>query len=131
MSSTWRVSLSKSPLRFKSSESEIPVSDLEQIAQGWLLDGEARQLSPQTLFARRFIVEKLLWFLRQQQAVTCSAGELRAFLAYVGRRDVDAGGRWGNPQQKKPVRPRTVHTYHGNLRTLFRFAVYEGMIEAS
>jgi hypothetical protein len=31
----------------------------------------------------------------------------------------------------KAVRPRTIHTYHGHLRTLFRWIVQEGIMETS
>jgi len=34
--------------------------------------------------------------------------ELRQFLAYVTNGHKEEGGRWGNSQHKRPVRPPTV-----------------------
>jgi hypothetical protein len=123
--------VSHSPHRFARITPSLPVADLDHLAQGWLLDGEVRQLSPQTLAARRFLVEKLIWFLKQQSASSCGTTELLAFLAYVGSREPQAGGRWGKPRQTKPGRLRTVQTHFGNLRTLFRFLMAEGTLDAS
>ncbi|MDR3707197.1 MAG: tyrosine-type recombinase/integrase [Capsulimonadaceae bacterium] len=121
----------KTPPRFTVSEAEISASDLRRAAEGWLLDGDIRQHSSRTQGNRREIVEKLLWFLDDQKLDVCGVNELRRFLAYVTRGHEDPRGRWGNPRMKRPVRPRTVHTYHGHLRTLFRWLVAEGMVEQS
>jgi integrase/recombinase XerC len=123
--------MQESALRFQKTEAQLSIAELEYLAQGWLLDDEIRQLSPQTLAARRFLVGKLLWFLRHRGANTCGTVELRGFLAYIGRREVEPGGRWGDPRSTKAVRPRTVHTHFGNLRTLFRFLVAEGSLKVS
>jgi hypothetical protein len=45
----------------------IPVLQLERMAQGWLLDGDIRQHSRRTLEARRSLLDRLLWFLRDRQ----------------------------------------------------------------
>ena len=115
----------------KSDGVSISVTDLERYADGWLLTGEIDQHSSRTLEARRSILDKLLWFLRQKQYTCCSTLELRQFLAYVTNGHKEAGGRWGNAQQTKPVRPRTVHTYHGHLRTFFRWIVSEEGLDVS
>jgi hypothetical protein len=44
--------------RFAKTGAAPSVADLEHLGQGWLLDGEIRQLSPRTLEARRFLVER-------------------------------------------------------------------------
>jgi hypothetical protein len=54
--------------------------------------------------------------------------ELRQFLAYLTNGHEAPGSRWRNVQQTHPVRPRTVHTYHGNLRLLFFGLVSEGAL---
>jgi hypothetical protein len=75
-------------------EAAIPIADLEYHIQGWLLDGECRELSDRTLDSRRRLTGKLLWFLRDREYPTCGTQELRAFLACVrrGRQDPGAGG---------------------------------------
>ncbi len=110
---------------------DLSISALARHARGWILDCEARQLAKRTLEARRDLVAKLTWFLQDQEAEVCGAMELRAFLAYVGNGHEDPRGRWGHPQNTRPVRPRTVHTYHLNLTTLFSWLVEEGAIEVS
>ena len=95
------------------------------------MSGDIDQHSQRTLGSRRDIVDKLLWFLKHKNLTTCGTHELRQFLAYLTHGHTEPGGRWGNPHMTKPVRPRTVHTYHGHLRTLFRWIVAEGDLPAS
>lgn len=123
--------MQKTAHRFANSDATISVSELARYADGWFLDGEIRQHSKTTLASRRLIVSKLLWFLRQREYTTCGVLELRQFLAYISRGHEEKGGRWGNRLMTRPVRPRTVHTYHGHLRTLFRWLIGEGAIEVS
>jgi len=123
--------MQKTAHRFTDSDTSLGISELDRHAQGWLLDGEIRQLSPNTLYARRLLVEKLLWFLRQRKYPTCGTLELRHFLAYIGNGHEDPNGRWGNAQLRKGVRPRTVQTYFINMKTLFGWLVDEGVLEVS
>lgn len=120
--------MQKRPLSSASSEAHLDLSILERFAEGWLLDGEIRQHSPQTNAVRRIVIQKLLWFLKDREYPACGTQELRQFLAYLTRGHNDEGGRWGNPQLTRPVRPRTVKDYHGHLRTFFRWIVTEGAI---
>ncbi len=120
-----------SALGFAKTGDGIPVPELERNAQGWLLDCEIRQHSRAATATRRIILDKLLWFLRTNEYPTCGVRELRGFLAYLTRGHENAGGRWGNPQLARPVRPRTVHTYHGHLRTFFRWMIAEGVSDWS
>lgn len=114
----------------RSAQFSVPVSDLAFLAESWVLDARSRQLSPQTVDAFRITSEKFLWWLQQEGHTTCGANQVRGFLSYVGA-PPPPGGRWGNPQKTKPNRPRTVHTYWERLRTFFRWAVSEGLIEQS
>ncbi len=123
--------MQKTAPRFAKCEPGLATDKLERYAEGWLLDGDIRQHSQRTQDSRRDIVQKLLWFLREKNCATCGTLELRQFLAYCSRGHEDPNGRWGNPHMRKPVRPRTVHTYHGHLRTLFRWFVAEGVVESS
>lgn len=123
--------MQKTPLSFGVSETDLALPQLEQFAEGWLLDGEIRQHSPQTRAVRRIVLDKLLWFLRERGAASCGGIELRRFLAYVSTGHREEGGRWGNPSLTRQVRPRTVKDYHGHLRTFFRWVVAEGGLTAS
>lgn len=107
------------------------VRDLKYQAEGWILDGEIRQLSSRTLEARRSVLAKLLWFLRQRECEFCGPHELRAFLAYLTNGHKDEGGRWGNAGERQPVKPGTTASYFAILRTLFRALVTDGALEAS
>lgn len=117
-------------------ESRLGLGDLERYLQGWLLDCEIRMLSPLTVSDRRLKVEKLFWFLRQQEYDGCGIDELREFFAYLTRGHTGPSGRWntqraGKPRFVKPPRPRTTHTYHDRLRTFFNWMVEEGVIPCS
>ncbi len=77
------------------------------------------------------MLDKLQWFLREKSYASCGKQELQAFLAYVASGNVPDGGRWGNPQQIRAVRPFTTKTYHGHLRTFFRWLIDDGHLTAS
>ena len=93
--------------------------------------GQCNQHSKATQAIRRFLVDKLLWFLRQRGYKQCGLPELRQFLACSHSDHEEPGGRWGNAHMTRPVRPRTIHTYHGHLQTMFSWIVEEGALEAS
>jgi integrase/recombinase XerD len=118
-------------LRDSAIETGLSVKDLERYAEGWFLSGEISQHSAATLANRRLIVKNLLWFLRRRKYETCDVMELRQFLAYLNTGHKEPGGRWGNPQQTKPVKPRTVQDYHGALRSFFNWIVAEGALSLS
>ncbi len=115
----------------------IPIDEIKYAADGWLLDGDIRQHSHRTLEARRALLGKLLWFLEEYGHSTCGLLQLRQFIGHISRGHEDPAGRWGDaadpnkPRATKPVRPRTVQTYHGHLRTFFRWMIAEGMIPSS
>jgi site-specific recombinase XerD len=122
--------MQKTALRFTKNEASIGVAKLERYAEGWLLDGEIRQHSQQTLTTRKIITSKLVWFLRHKEYEECGLMELRQFLAYLTKGHLEPGGRFGNPHLTQPVRPRTVKDYHSHLRTFFRWLVDEGGVDA-
>ncbi|MBI3911912.1 MAG: hypothetical protein HY320_13400 [Armatimonadetes bacterium] len=111
---------------FSTLEGAVLTADLDNHIQNWLLDGEYRQHSQRTLDARRRLLDKFRWFLRQQEAPACGAREVRAFLAYAGRGHEQPEGRWENPR----LRPGTVASYYNILRAFFGFLVAEGVLEA-
>lgn len=110
--------------------SGVPVAMIERHAQGWFIDSEYRQLSPATIAGRTLVMEKLLWFLHQNELIECGPVELRRFLVYVGNSE-GGGVRWGNSHLRHKTRPSTPATYYARLRTFFRFLVSEGAIESS
>lgn len=120
----------KRPLPF-TSESDLTISEIQLHAHGWLLDGEMRNLSPQTLAFRRLLTEKLVWFLQHREFPRCGLMEVRSFLAYVNRGHEEPGGRWGNPKLTQPVKSWTSLSYYTALRTFFRFLVEEGALDDS
>src|SRR5262249_39997569 len=118
----------------------LSVSDLRSFSQSWLMDCEARRHSHRTVEARRQLLDKLLWYLQQEEMTHCGRDEIRRFLRYVSHGHKNAGGRWGGADREdesqktramKPVTERTVHTYHGHLRTFFRWIVADGYLDAS
>jgi integrase len=114
--------------------SEPPALSLDRLAklgQSWLLDGQDRRLSPRTLEARQFLIDKLVWFLRDQGATEFTRLEIRQFLAHVNNGHQDGRGRWGNERMTQEVKPRTTLTYFINLKSLCNFLVEEGALPAS
>lgn len=114
-----------------SSGNALRVSDLETYAKEWLMDGEIAQHSKDTLANRRLIIRNLLWFLRREKFETVGHQELRRFFRYFHNAHEEAGGRWGNPQEKTPVKPSTVASYHRHIRTFFRWLVAGEYIASS
>lgn len=106
-------------------------AELSYYADGWLVDCEIRQHSVSTLTTRRMTIRNLLWLLRLRERACCGTAELREFFTYLLHGHKDAGGRWGNPQQTRPVRPRTVDTYHGHLGTFFAWVIAQGGLDVS
>ncbi len=124
--------MDQTALRLKeSADVSLSLSDLEKYAEGWFLSGEISQHSAATLANRRLIIKNLLWFLRRKRYDACATMELRQFLAYLTTGHKEPGGRWGNAQQTKPVKPRTVKDYHSCLRSLFNWIVAEGGLASS
>lgn len=123
--------MQKTALHFTNSGGRLSLSELQNHAQDWLLDGDLRQLSPATLSTRRLFVDKLLWFLRQEGFDSCGTPELRRFFGYLSNGHETENGRWDNAQLKKKARPSTIATYYRHLRSMFRFFLQEGWIDAS
>jgi hypothetical protein len=75
-----KTALSSSP-----SDVSLSVDELSFHADGWLLDGQVEQHSKNTQSIRRFLADKLVWFLNQEGLTRCGKTELRKFFAYVTR----------------------------------------------
>ncbi|MEQ1821730.1 MAG: tyrosine-type recombinase/integrase [Fimbriimonadaceae bacterium] len=123
--------MTNSALRSPVFEGVLSTSELPRFINGWILDGQYRQLSKQTLTARRCVTERLVWWLRREGLDGCSAAEIKGFLCYVTTGHTEPGGRYGIANLNKPVRTRTVKDTHGILRSFFLWIVAEGYIPAS
>jgi hypothetical protein len=84
----------------------VIVRALERHVEGWLLDGEIRQLSRRSLTEGRVLFRRFLWFLHRQEFETVGKPELRAYLAY-----------------SRPLRLKTAQTHFVNLKCFFRWLV--------
>jgi len=110
---------------------DLTVAALERYARDWLCDCQYRQHSPRTTETRRLILDKLLWFLREQDFERCGLSEIRAFLVYLSDSHDSPEGRWNNPKKRKPIKARTIHTWHGHLRAMFVWMVKEEILSSS
>ena len=109
----------------------LSVPDLSHLANDWLLDGQFRLHSPSTVATRRVFIKNLLWFLKERNFRQCGTTELKHFFVYLANGHEEPGGRWGNPQLKKALRPISVKDYFVNFASLFDWIVGEGYLEAS
>lgn len=123
--------MKKTAHTFTKSEASIPVTELDHCTIDWLTYCQLEGHSPHTITTRRVILDKFLWFLRERQYTHCSLFELRQFFAYLDKGHEIPGGRWGNPQLTRPLRPWTKETYYRHVRTLFRWMMEEGIIDTS
>jgi hypothetical protein len=102
---------------------ELTLTQLEHAAQGWILDGRSRQMSPRTIQERRAYTEKLCRFLREAELRACDTFALRAFLAQAAERP----GRGGSAV----IQSSTQAAYFRVLRAFFNFCVEEGRLSES
>lgn len=104
---------------------------VERFAQDYLLDCDYRLHSAHTIAARRIFLKNLVWFLHHRGYPCCSAAELRQFFVYLAHGHEEVGGRFGNKQLKRAVRPITHKDYWVNFKCFFNWLIEEGLIEAS
>lgn len=103
----------------------LTLRDFERYAQGWLLDGDIRQLADRTLEERRTVLARFAWWLAEKQHEAVDSLVVRGFLAYVGRAHEQPGGRWGkgkeDPRCARPLKATGALAYFRTLRGLFRW----------
>ena len=114
-----------------SSTSTLAVAEIENLIEQYLYDCELRLQSPRTLETRRVFFRNWLWFLNNRGYKTCGTAEIRMFLHYLGHGHQDDGGRFGNANLKRAVRPVTVLDYYVCLRSLFDWLVMQGVIAST
>jgi integrase/recombinase XerC len=103
--------------------SSLSTRNLTNFLAEWIDDGEWRGHSEATRQIHRNVADRFKWFLNDREFDSCGSAEIRQFLNYVKNGHTDPRGRWGNPQQTRPVRKSTVHQYFTRLRTFFRWLV--------
>jgi site-specific recombinase XerD len=116
------------------SNPQIPVTQLENLAEDWLSDCQMRQHSTRTIELRKTQIGRLKWFLNHRNFENCGTKELRAFFAYLTTGHQDSRGRWGYGelhQASQPLRPTTVKTYYAHLQSFFNWLVSEELIRSS
>lgn len=104
---------------------------LPRLIESYLLGGDISRHSERTLDARRDLLGKLVWFLKDRDISDCDEHALKLFLHHVTHGHKESGGRWGNPRCTRPTKPRTAKNYHGILRAFFNALVVDGDIGAS
>lgn len=109
----------------------IAASLLERFAQEYLLDCDYRLQSPKTIETRRIFLKNLVWFLKHRSYEICGTHELRQFFVYLAHGHEEEGGRFGNKQLKRAVRPTTHKDYWVNFKCFFNWLVEESLIESS
>ena len=127
----WRAKVKTSPLTIRKPQCSLATLDLARYCEGWLLACDIAEHSQQTLNLRKIVCDKLLWFLRSKEIEACGTLELRQFFSYLKHGHEQPGGRWGNPQQTRPVKSGTIATYDRHIRTLFSWLVKEEAIDVS
>jgi integrase/recombinase XerD len=115
----------------ESPSTTISTGELEQYTQEWLLHCEYEQLSKTTIEVRQVFLKNLIWFLNHRQIEQCGTSELRQFFLYLRNGHEEEGGRWGNKQLTKPLRPVSIRDYHICLSRMYSWMVDEGIIDAS
>jgi integrase/recombinase XerD len=108
--------------------SAVGVADLEWLADEYLCDCDLRLQSPHTIETRRVFLRNFLWFLRKRGHAACGVSELRHFFHYLAHGHEEPGGRFGNKNLNRPVRPVTVMDYYVCLRSLFDWLAAQRMI---
>lgn len=109
----------------------LPIAELPKAIEDWFIDCEYRLLSPRTIETRRVLLKNLRWFLNHRKFTLCGPQELKEFLHYLRHGHEEVGGRWGNKQCHKAVRPETVKDYWICLSTFFKWLVSEGLLDTS
>lgn len=108
--------------------SQIAVPLLSTLVEDYLDDCELRLQSPRTIETRRVFLKNFLWFLNYKEYSICGISEIRQFLRYLVHGHEELGGRFGNPNLRRAVRPITVKDYYVCLRSLFDWMVTQRLI---
>jgi hypothetical protein len=102
--------------------------ELSKHAHRWLKICLYNQQTPKTLEQRTFVIEMLIWWLDREQVDNVTLDDFHGFLHHSAQGHKEPDGRWGKPDQRKPVSRRTTHNYFRILRTFINWMVEEQII---
>lgn len=119
---------SPTPISEVNTEGAAKTTDLEHLVVAYLSDCELRLYSPHTIETRRVFLKNFLWFLDNKRCTLCGVSELRQFFHYLMHGHEEPGGRFGNKNLTRAVRPVTVMDYYTCLRSLFDWLVAQRII---
>ena len=112
-------------------ESAVSLTNIEQLAHGYLLNCRAEGKSPKTLAIYTMVLQNFRWYFRQNafpvQPEKISAIHIRQFLWYLSSET----NRWGtsNPRTKQPASQATVLGYYRTLKTFFGWLGREQLMQ--
>lgn len=115
-SQQFRVSLSEN----EATSHSIPASVLALWIEDYFADLESGQVSPRTVEMRRFLMARLVRFMKNGGHDVCGVGELRLFFADLK-----------NERTGQPLRPVTVETYRQNFAAFCNWLIREDLIAGS
>jgi site-specific recombinase XerD len=104
---------------------------LSTLIDGFLLDCRARKLSPATINrAYHPPLKELCDWLKDPQIDRITTSDLREFVIYEQERNKFATGKhpWMAEVEDTPISAHTVHRYVRVFKTLFNWAVAEGLL---
>ncbi len=112
-------------------ENSVSITNIERLAQGYLLNCRAEGKSPKTLAIYEMVLKNFIWYWHRNgfpvQPQKISSIHVRQFLWYLAS-ETDRWGT-GNPRTKKIATQATVLGYYRTLKTFFSWLELEQLIE--
>ena len=93
------------------------VSSLQSVMDLWLLEGDFRCVSPNTQYARRYIIGELAKFCSDRNDSAIDGSCVRAFLADM--------------KNRRSLKPGSMHKYYTVLHAFFQFALNEELADSN
>jgi integrase/recombinase XerC len=112
-------------------EVHISISELKLWIADYIDSCWAAEQTRVTIEGKEEVFKKLLWFLDYANYETLGVLELRKFFVYLRKGHEDPEGRWGNPQQRKPLGRRRVEMFYIYFQTFFHWCVARWLIPLS
>lgn len=112
-------------------EIRISIEDLKLWIADYIDSCWAAEQTRVTIEGKEEVFKKLLWFLSHAQYDSIGVLELRKFFVYLRKGHEDPEGRWGNPQQRKPLGRRRIEMFYIYFQTFFRWCANQWLIPLS